>query len=377
MVVAEGHYSELPFPCPVFRLGPSTIVRVTRYTFPRMDRPASEDSRARVALDAMGGDQAPGEVVKGAILAARELRIPVLLVGPRDLVAAEIMRQRGNDLPIEVVDAPEAIDMAAHPVQAVRRHPGASMNVAVRLVKERRAGAFVTAGNTGAAMVAALFGLGRLPGVERPALATVFPTAKGQCLILDVGANADCRPVHLQQFAAMGERYARLVLGIPRPRVGLLSNGEEETKGNALVLEAHPLIAALDVDFIGNVEGKDVPRGQADVVVCEGFVGNVLIKFAEGIGEFTFGLLRQEFTASPVGLVGAFLLRPALRRIKHRVDYEEYGGAPLLGVDGVAIVAHGRSRARAIRNAIRVAHQAARADLPRALADPARATESA
>jgi glycerol-3-phosphate acyltransferase PlsX len=242
------------------------------------------------------------------------------------------------------------------------------MNVAVRLVKGGKAGAFVSAGNTGAAMVAALFGLGRLPGVERPALATVFPTARGRCLILDVGANAECRPVHLQQFAILGERYARLVLGVARPRVGLLSNGEEETKGNALVQEAYPLLRALDLDFVGNVEGKDVPRGLADVVVCDGFVGNVVIKLAEGIGEFTFGLLREEISASPVGVLGALLLRPALRRIKRRVDYEEYGGAPLLGVDGVAIVAHGRSGARAIRNAVRVAHQAALANLPRALA---------
>jgi glycerol-3-phosphate acyltransferase PlsX len=321
-----------------------------------------------VALDAMGGDRAPGEIVAGAILAARELGIPITLVGPREVVAGELARRGGSGLPIEIADASETIEMSEHPVQAIRRRPGASMNVAVRLVKEGKAGAFVSAGNTGAAMVAALFGLGRLPGVERPALATVFPTARGRCLVLDVGANAECRPVHLQQFAVLGERYARLVLGVAKPRVGLLSNGEEETKGNALVQEAYPLLKALDLEFIGNVEGKDIPRGLADVVVCDGFVGNVAIKLAEGIGEFTFALLREEISASPLGMLGALLLRPALRRIKHRVDYEEYGGAPLLGVDGVAIVAHGRSGARAIRNAVRVAHQAALANLPKALA---------
>jgi len=262
--------------------------------------------------------------------------------------------------------------MAEHPAQAVRRLPGASMNVAVRLVKEGQAQGFVSAGNTGAAMVSALFGLGRVPGIERPALATIFPTAKGHCLILDVGANADCRPEHLEQFAVMGERYSRLVLGVTRPRVGLLSNGEEETKGNKLVQETHQLLKTADLEFIGNVEGKDVPRGLVDVVVCDGFVGNVLIKLAEGIGEFTFALMREEISRSLVGVVGALLLRPALRRIRRRVDYQEYGGAPLLGVRGVVIVAHGRSRARAIRNALRVADQAARVNLTDALAMRAR-----
>ncbi len=321
-----------------------------------------------IALDAMGGDRAPAEPVAGAVLAARELGLPVTLVGPEAVVAAELARHDHHRLPIDVVDAPEVIDMADHPAQAVRRQPRASMNVAVRLVRDGKAGGFVSAGNTGAAMVAALFGLGRLPGVERPALATVFPTARGHALILDVGANADCRPEHLQQFAVMGERYARLILGVARPRVGLLSNGEEETKGNRLVQEAHPLVKASDLNFVGNVEGKDVPRGLADVVVCDGFTGNVLIKFAEGIGEFTFDLLRDEIGRSRVGVLGALLLRPAFRRIKRRVDYQEYGGAPLLGVRGVVIVAHGRSTARALCNAIRVAQQSVEAELPRALA---------
>jgi glycerol-3-phosphate acyltransferase PlsX len=322
----------------------------------------------RVALDAMGGDKAPADIVAGAILAARELQIPVTLVGPRDVVAGELSRQTRDRLPIDVADAPDVIDMAEHPVLAVRQRRGASMNVAIRLVKEGRADAFVSAGNTGAAMVAALFGLGRLPGIERPALATVFPTLHRHCLILDVGANADSRPEHLAQFAVMGDRYARLVLGVALPRVGLLSNGEEETKGSKLVQETYQLLRQSNLQFIGNVEGKDVPRGLADVVVCDGFVGNVLIKVAEGIGELTFSLMRQEIKASRVGVLGALLLRPALRRMKRRVDYEEYGGAPLLGVNGVVIVAHGRSGPRAIRNAIRVAHQAAEAQLTAAIA---------
>lgn len=322
----------------------------------------------RIALDAMGGDRAPTEPVAGAVLAARELGVSVTLVGPHEVIAAELARQSPGKLPVSIVDAPEAIDMAEHPVQAVRRHAGASMNVAVRLVKDGNADAFVTAGNTGAAVVACVFGLGRIPGIERPALGGVFPTTTGRCMVLDVGANTDCRPAHLLQFAHMGERYARLVLDIEAPRVGLLSNGEEETKGNAVVQEAHHLLKAADLHFIGNVEGKDVTRGVADVVVCDGFVGNVALKTAEGAAEFAFTLLREEMTANPIRMLGALLLRSGLRRIKHRIDYEEHGGVPLLGVNGVVIVAHGRSRARAIRNAIRVASQAVTARLPVALA---------
>ncbi len=322
----------------------------------------------RVAVDAMGGDRAPSEPVAGAVLAARELGIPVTLVGPRDIVAAELARHDHRTLAIDIVDAPETIGMAEHPVEAVRQRPDASLNVGVRLVRNGTADGFVSAGNSGAAVVAGLFGLGRIPGVDRPALATVFPTIKGQCLVLDVGATTDCRPAHLLQFAVMGESYARLVLGVHAPRVGLLSNGEEETKGNALVLEAHRLIKTTDLRFVGNIEGKDLPRGTADVIVCDGFVGNVALKLAEGIGELTFTLLREEIAASPIGMLGALLVRPALRRIKHRVDYQEYGGAPLLGINGVVIVAHGRSAARAMRNAIRVAAQSAAVRLPETLA---------
>lgn len=323
----------------------------------------------RVALDAMGGDRAPTEPVAGAVMAARELGVSVTLVGPHAVVAAELARHTPGSLPIDVVDAPDLIGMGEHPVQVIRRHPDASVNVGMRLLKSGAVDAFVSAGNTGAVVVAGLLGLGRLTGVDRPALATVFPTATGRCLLLDVGATADCRPAHLAQFAVMGERYARLVLGISQPRVGLLSNGEEDTKGSALVQEAHRLIRATDLRFVGNVEGRDIPQGLADVVVCDGFVGNVVIKLAEGIGEWTFDLLREEFVRSPLSMLGALLVRPALQRIKHRVDYQEYGGAPLLGVNGVVIVAHGRSQARAIRNALRVAAQAAAVQLPKALGE--------
>jgi glycerol-3-phosphate acyltransferase PlsX len=322
----------------------------------------------RIALDAMGGDNAPAAPVAGAVQAARELGLAVAVVGPRDIVAMELARHQAERLPIKIVDAPDVIDMADSPVQAVRSRPNASLNVAVRLVKDRAADGLVTAGNTGAAMVAALFGLGRLPGIERPALATLFPTEKGHCLIVDAGANVDCRPEHLSQFALMGDCYARLVLGQPRPRIGLLSNGEEESKGSKLVLEAHALLRDAGLNFGGNVEGKDIPRGLVDVVVCDGFVGNVLVKFAEGIGELTFTVLREEIGRDPLGVIGALLLRPALRRIRKRVDYEEYGGAPLLGVRGTVVVAHGRSGPRAIRSALRLASQASTAKLPEALA---------
>ncbi|HLZ09733.1 MAG TPA: phosphate acyltransferase PlsX [Chloroflexota bacterium] len=321
----------------------------------------------RIALDAMGGDNAPAEPIAGAVLAARDLHIPVSLVGPHDLIARELGRHENSQLPIEIVDAPDIIHMADHPVEAVRRLKGSSMNVAVQLVKSGAADGFVTAGNTGAAMVSALFGLGRLSGIERPALATIFPTQKGHCLVLDIGANTDCRPEHLLQFGRMGERYSRLILGTTRPRVGLLSNGEEESKGNKLVQEAHVLLRGSDLNFVGNIEGKDIPRGSVDVVVCDGFVGNVMVKLAEGIAEFTFGLLREELTSSIRGRIGAILVRPSLSRLKHRVDYQEYGGAPLLGVAGIVIVAHGRSRAVTISNAIRVASKAAKSNLLEAL----------
>ncbi|MBI2321593.1 MAG: phosphate acyltransferase PlsX [Chloroflexi bacterium] len=312
-----------------------------------------------VALDAMGGDHAPREVLLGAAEARRRWGIPVALVGPGDTIR-QAAREAGINLAaLALVEAPSVVGMAEHPVQAVRAKPDSSLVVGLRLVKEGRAAAFVTAGNTGAAMAAALFELGRIAGVARPALAIVYPALRQPVLLLDVGANAECRPQHLVQFAQMGVAYAESALRRERPRVALLSNGEEPTKGSQLVLEAHRLLAASDLNFAGNVEGRHIPLGEADVVVTDGFVGNVVIKLSEGLAETLVRMLREEALRGWVSRLGALLMLPALRRMRRRVSYEEYGGSPLLGVNGVVIVAHGRSRAWAIANAVRVAHEAA------------------
>ena len=250
--------------------------------------------------------------------------------------------------------------MDEHPVAAVRAKRRSSMVVGMQLVRDGQAQAFVSAGNSGAAFAAGLFVLGRIEGIERPALAAVFPTMRGPLLLLDIGANADVRPQHLRQFALLGSVYMEKAFAIARPKVGLLSNGEEETKGNLVVLEAHKLLRESNLNFVGNVEGRDLPLGEkADVVVCDGFVGNVAVKLSEGVSEMLFSLIRSEIQANFVRRLAALALKPAFRAVKRRLDYEEYGGAPLLGVRGVAIVAHGRSTAKAIRNALRVAAQTA------------------
>jgi len=333
-----------------------------------------------IALDAAGGDYAPAEPVRGAVQAIQEYGLRVLLVGPTAEVEAELARQgvRGQArAAIEVVPADETIGIAEHPAAAVRSKRNSPPVVAARLVKEGQAAGFVSAGSTGVAMASALFVLGRIPGVERPALATIFPTASGRCLLLDVGANADCRPLYLAQFAIMGSLYGERVLGVANPRVGLLNIGEEETKGSQVAQEAHRLIKGLGLNFVGNVEGKDVPAGMADVVVSDGFAGNVALKMAEGMAMLAFDLLKKEVGGSLRTRLGGLLLRPAFRGVMRRLDYEEYGGAPLLGVNGVAIVAHGRSRARAIRSALRVAKQSAEADLARLIEDGVRSVADA
>jgi glycerol-3-phosphate acyltransferase PlsX len=310
----------------------------------------------------MGGDQAPDVVVDGAVLAARELGVSILLVGPEP----ELRTRLGNDainLGIEIVNATQVVEMDEHPANAVRQKPDSSMVVGVRLVREGRAQAFVSAGNTGAVMAAGLFELRRIKGVDRPALAGVFPTRKGGTLVIDIGANADSRPEYLAQFALMGSAYMAGAFGIQRPRVGLLSNGEEETKGSTLVQTAHPLLRALPINFVGNVEGKEIPSGDVDVVVCDGFVGNVVLKLAEGLAGAITGMIREEINASLVSKLFAAGVLPAFRRVRRRLDYAEYGGAPLLGLNGVCIVAHGRSNALAIKNAIRVATQAVQSDV--------------
>ncbi len=314
----------------------------------------------RIVLDALGGDRAPQETIKGAVLAAREYGVEVILVGLKDVVEAELAKQSPEaTLSLPVVHASETIEMHEHPAMAVRAKKDSSMAVGLGLVAAGQADGFVTAGNSGAAMAAALFSLGRIRSVERPALGMAVPTAKGPALMIDIGANTDCKPAYLLQFAQMGAVYYQKVFGVERPAVGLLSTGEEETKGNQLVLETHPLLKKSQLNFIGNIEGKDIPAGCAHVVVCDGFVGNVALKLIEGMALVVFGMIRTEIERNLVSKLGALLARPSLRRVGTRLNYAEYGGAPLLGVNGVCIVAHGRSNAVAIKNAIRVAKQAA------------------
>lgn len=315
----------------------------------------------------MGGDLGPGEMVAGAVAAAREDGAEVLLVGRRDAIEPALARLGPIPPTIEVVEAADVVEMDEQPIKAVRAKRDSSMVVGVAQVRSGRAGGFVSPGNSGAVGVAALLGLGRVDGVDRPALAQIFPTIEGHCVIVDVGVNPDARPEHLLQFAIMGATYLERVFDVHSPRVGLLSNGEEETKGNAMVLETHPLLRASHLNFVGNVEGKDIFQHRADVVVTDGFTGNVLLKIAEASGAFVSTLIRQEAKRDLMGIIGGLLLTPATRRVRRRIDYEEYGGAPLLGVEGVCIIAHGRSNAKAIRSALRVARHAAGSGLPDAI----------
>jgi phosphate acyltransferase len=310
-----------------------------------------------IALDAMGSDKAPEPEVRGAILACRNFPVRVHLVGPQARLRMMLDEYlMGERLPIEIVNATERIGMDEKAATAVRNKRDSSMRVGLRLVRERKAAGFLTAGNTGAAMATAKMVLGALPGVDRPALAQVLPTTSGTpCVLLDVGANVDCKPQNLEQFAVMGELYARSVLKIRRPRVGLLSIGEEESKGNELTREALPLLKQLPINFIGNVEGRDLYNGNADVIVCDGFVGNVALKTSEGLTRLVREMLRESLTKTVTAQVGALLSRKAFNAFKKSLDPSEYGGAPLLGVRGVCIVGHGSSNDRAILNGIRVA----------------------
>ncbi|MBM2809552.1 MAG: phosphate:acyl-[acyl carrier protein] acyltransferase [Chloroflexi bacterium] len=317
----------------------------------------------RIVLDGMGGDFAPTATVAGALLAHRQLGASVILTGPESLLRDELQRQHANPSDVRVVDAPEIIGMGEHPVAAVRSRRKSSIVVGLDLVSAGEAEAFVSAGNTGAAMAAAVLRLRRIEGIDRPALATPFPTSRGACLLLDVGANADARAQNLAQFGIMGVTYAERVLGIAQPRVALLNIGEEESKGSLVAQEAHLQLARLGLNFIGNIEGKDIPEGTADVIVMDGFVGNILIKFAEGLASNLMRTIRAEIRANPVSTLLGIGLKPMFDRIRGRMDYADYGGAPLLGVNGICIVAHGRSTPRAIRNAIRVAGEAANQSL--------------
>ncbi len=321
-----------------------------------------------IALDAMGSDKSPEPEIRGAILACRQLQVRVHLIGPertlRPLLAKQMHRVGARHLPIKIVQASEAIGMDEKAVHAVRSKRDSSMRVGLKLVREGAVSGFMTAGNTGAAMTTAKMVLGMLPGVDRPALLAVLPTSTGKpCLLLDVGANVDCRAKNLEQFALMGEMYARTVLKIDRPRVGLLSIGEEEGKGNELTREAFPLLQRLPIRFLGNVEGRDIYNGHADVVVCDGFMGNVALKTSEGLARLVRESLRESLTSTVTAQVGALLSRKAFNDFKKRLDQSEYGGAPLLGVRGVCIVGHGSSNDRAIMNGIRVAAEFSQANL--------------
>ena len=316
----------------------------------------------RIAVDAMGGDHAPDEVVAGAVRAASALGVEIALVGPAARLSALLRAQRAQRLPIEIVDAPEVIEMHESPAMAVRKKRRSSIHVMLQQIREGKAAAAISAGNTGAAMGAGLLTLGRIPTIDRPAIAAILPTLqKTPAILLDVGANVDCRPKHLLQFGVMGHVYAHRVLGIPSPRVAILSNGEEATKGNELTIRAAELLRDSGLNFIGNVEGRDFFSGLADVVVCDGFVGNVVLKFMEGLALALRQVVRDELGGGVGPLLGLYLapLRRRGMNLWRRMDYREYGGAPLLGVNGIVIIAHGSSNAWAIRNAIRVAAEAA------------------
>jgi glycerol-3-phosphate acyltransferase PlsX len=307
----------------------------------------------RIAVDAMGGDLAPEAIVGGALVAARRLQIGLLLVGARDAIERELARHPGaGAVDLRILDAPERIEMAEPAAAALRRKPRASIRVATEAVRDGQASAVFTAGHTGAAVMSAHAAFGRLRGVDRPALATIIPTRRSPAVLLDSGATVECRPQHLVQFAVMGSAYARVALDCESPRVGLLSVGEEESKGNELTREAHQLLKQAPVRFVGNVEGRDVYSGEADVIVCDGFTGNVTLKISEGLVETVERLLLDELSSTVGTRVGYLLSRRAFRRFYKRVDYSEYGGAPLIGLDGLCVIGHGRSSAKAVRNAI-------------------------
>ncbi len=313
--------------------------------------------RSVIALDAMGSDRAPKPEIEGAIQASRNYGVEVLLIGPRESLQTELARySAARNLPISIVHASEVITMDDKAVQAVRAKRDSSMRVGLRLVRDGKAQGFITAGNTGAAMATAKMVLGAIPGVDRPALAAVFPTATGSVAeLLDVGANVDCKPENLEQFAVMGEIYFRSMFGTRRPRVGLLSIGEEESKGNELTREAFRLLKQLPLNFVGNVEGRDLYNGEVDVIVADGFVGNVALKVSEGVANLVRFTLKETLKATITRQVGYLISRSAFADFKKRLDHTEYGGAPLLGVKGVCFITHGSSNMNAIKNAIRVA----------------------
>jgi glycerol-3-phosphate acyltransferase PlsX len=321
----------------------------------------------RIAVDAMGGDHAPQVIVAGCAAAARDYNIPIILVGDRDAVRRELDQIDAPESLLEIHHCTQVAGMDESPTDVLRHKKDASIRVAFDLVKAGEAGAAVSAGNSGASLAVGTVVFGRMKGVERPGIAGVFPTTRGRTVVIDIGANVDCKPSYLYQFAIMAEAYAQELLGLDRPKIGLLSIGEEDTKGNELVRKTHELLKTSSLNFIGNVEGRDVMTGAADVVVCDGFVGNVVLKLAEGMAEAISQMLKEELESGFVTRMGMLLSYSAFRRFKQTVDYAESGGAPLLGLKGVGIISHGRSSPKAIKNAVRLASNLAVANLPERL----------
>lgn len=325
----------------------------------------------RIALDALGGDYGAKPNVLGALKAAKQLNLEVILVGDEAVLRKELASLGYADLPknISVVHAPDTIDMGAEPARECRNKKGASIVVCADLVRAKKADAFVSAGHSGAAMVASLFRLGRIKGVQRPAIATPMPTYKGVSLLLDGGANADCKPIHLLQFAVMGSAYMEKVFDMKSPKVGVLSIGEEETKGNFLVKHTIPHMREIGVNFTGTVEGRDVNTGETDVIVCDGFVGNIVLKMAEGLAKTMINMIKREVKKRPLAVCGALLSKAAFKAVKDHTNPDSYGGAPLVGVNGVALISHGKSNETAIFNALKNAARLVEKDFIGSVAD--------
>jgi len=313
----------------------------------------------KIALDAMGGDGDPSINIEGALQACQEWSdLEVVLVGNESTIKPLLNRHKSKHLSsISICHTEKVIGMHEPPVDACRSKPDASIMVCAKLLSEKKVQGMVSAGNSGATMTASLFHLRRLEGISRPAIATVLPTLESQCVMLDMGANVDCKPKHLVQFAIMGSVYYQAMYKSPRPKVGLLSIGEEDGKGNELTSETHHLLKNSGLNYIGNIEGRDIPMGKADVIVCDGFVGNVVLKFGEGLAKVLLKLIKNEIKSHPLAIFGGLMLKSAFKKIKKKVDPHEYGGAPLLGVRGISIVCHGGSNAHAIKNALRVASE--------------------
>ena len=323
----------------------------------------------RVAVDAMGGDNAPVVEVAGAVAACQEFGIPVTLVGDRERLETELAKHDASGLDIDIFHASEVIGMHDSASDAVRKKKNSSVRLAFELVRDNKACAALSAGNSGATMALGMFVLKRISGIDRPAIATIFPTLKGRTLVLDVGGNVDCKPVHLAQFAIMGEVYARYVMGVANPAVGLLSNGEEDSKGNELTRDAHAILKKTSLNYSGYIEGRDIFKGTVEVVVCDGFVGNVVIKLSEGLADAAGRMLKAEIVKNWISKLGYLFVRGAFNRFKKIVDYSKYGGAPLLGINGVGMICHGGSTVKAIKNAIRFAHEYARSGVTEHVAE--------